>query len=55
MMAIQHLPYLLLIIGQIAVWAFYALYAVAGVVMAISFVLELLHRLLDRITGRRAG
>jgi hypothetical protein len=48
---IRHLPAVLIIVGQLAVWAFYALFAVAGVVMAISFVLELLHKLLDRITG----
>jgi hypothetical protein len=49
---IQHLEAILIIIGQLAVWAFYALFAVAGVVMAINYVLELLHRLLVRITGR---
>jgi hypothetical protein len=48
---IQHLEAILIILGQLAVWAFYALFAVAGVVMAINFVLELLHKLLDRITG----
>jgi hypothetical protein len=48
---IQHLPAILLIVGQLAVWAFYALFVVAGVVVAINFVLELLHRLLGRITG----
>jgi hypothetical protein len=49
---IQHLEAILIILGQLAVWAFYALFAVAGVVMAISFVLELLHKLLERMTGR---
>jgi hypothetical protein len=49
---IQHLEAILIIIGQLAVWALYALVAVAGVVMAINFVLELLHRALNRITGR---
>jgi hypothetical protein len=47
---IQHLPAVLLIVGTLAVWAFYALFAVAGVVLAIDFVLERLHRLLKRIT-----
>jgi hypothetical protein len=37
-------------VGTLAVWAFYALLVVAGVVMAIDFVLERLHRLLKRIT-----
>jgi hypothetical protein len=49
---IQHLPAILLIIGQLAIWALYALLAVAGVVLAINFLLELLHRLLNRIVGR---
>jgi hypothetical protein len=49
---IQHLPAVLVIVGQLAVYAFYVMFAVAGVVMAINFVLELLHRLLDQITGR---
>jgi hypothetical protein len=31
--------------------AFYVMFAVAGVVLAINYVLELLHRLLVRITG----
>jgi hypothetical protein len=48
---IRHLPAVLLIVGQLAVWAFYALFAVAGVVMAIAYVLALLHRLLARIAG----
>jgi hypothetical protein len=48
---IQHLPAVLLIVGTLAVWAFYAMFAVAGVVLAINFMLELLHRLLNRITG----
>jgi hypothetical protein len=48
---IQHLEAILIIMKQLAIWAFYALFAVAGVVMAISFVLELLHKLLARITG----
>jgi len=47
----QHLPAVLLIVGTLALWAFYALFAVAAVVMTISYVLERLHRLLDRITG----
>jgi hypothetical protein len=37
-------------VGQLAVWSFYAMFAVAGVVLAIDYVLELLHRLLGRIT-----
>ena len=49
---IQHLEAILIIIGQLAVWAFYALFVVAGVVMAINFLLELLHELLKRIVGR---
>jgi hypothetical protein len=48
---IRHLPAVLLIVGQLAVWAFYALFAVAGVVMAIDSMFELLHKLLNRITG----
>ena len=47
----QHLPAVLIIVGTLVIWAFYAMFAVAGTVMAISFVLELLHKLLDRITG----
>jgi hypothetical protein len=39
---IQHLEAILIILGQLTVWAFYALYAVAGTVMAINFLLELL-------------
>jgi hypothetical protein len=31
--------------------AFYALFVVVGVVMGINFMLELLHKLLGRITG----
>ena len=45
-----HLPAVLLIIGQLAVWAFYALFVVAGLVLAINFMLEVLHKLLKRIT-----
>jgi cytochrome c oxidase assembly factor CtaG len=41
---IQHLEAILIIIGQLAVWAFYALFAVAGVVLAINFMLELLYK-----------
>jgi hypothetical protein len=48
---IQHLPAVLIIVGTLVVWAFYAMFAVAGVVMAINFMLELLHKLLGRITG----
>ena len=48
---IQHLPDVLIIVGQLAVWTFYALFSWAGVVLAINFVLELLHRLLNRMTG----
>ena len=50
---IQHLEAILIIIGQLAVWAFYAVYAVAGVVLAINYLLELLHRLLNWLTGER--
>ena len=50
--ALSYLPALLIIIGTLAVWAFYALFAVAGLVLAIDFALELLHKLLNRITGR---
>ena len=42
----------MIIIGQLAVWALYALLAVAGVVIAVNFLLELLHKLLARIVGR---
>jgi hypothetical protein len=48
---IQYLPAILLIVGQLAIWTFYALFAVVGVVMAINVMLELMHKLLDRITG----
>jgi hypothetical protein len=48
---IQHLPAVLIIVCPLAIWAFYALFAVTGVVMAIGFMLELLHKLLVRITG----
>jgi hypothetical protein len=48
---IRHLPAILFIIGTLAVYAFYVMFAVAGVVLAINYVLELLHRLLVRITG----
>lgn len=51
---IQHLPAVLIIVCTLAIWAFYALFAVTGVVMAIGFMLELLHKLLVRITGGRA-
>jgi hypothetical protein len=43
---IQHLEAILIIIGTLAVWALYALLVVAGVVLAINFLLELLHRAL---------
>ena len=33
---IQHLPAILIIVGTLAVYAFYALFVVAGVVMAIN-------------------
>jgi hypothetical protein len=49
---IQHLPAVLIIVGQLAVWSFYALFAVSGVVLAVNFMLELLHKLLNRIVGR---
>ena len=48
---IQHLEAIMIILGQLAVLGFYAVYAVVGVVLAINFVLELLHRLLNWITG----
>ena len=38
--------------GTLAVWAFYAMFVVVGVVMAINAMLELLHKALNRITGR---
>jgi hypothetical protein len=49
---IQRLQAILIIIGTLAIWVFYALFDVAGVVMAINFLLELLHKALNRITGR---
>jgi hypothetical protein len=49
---IRHLPALLIIVGTLAIWAFYALFVVAGVVMAINVLLEPLHKALNRITGR---
>jgi hypothetical protein len=51
---IQHLAAILIIIGQFAVWAVCALLAVAGVVLAINFVLELMHKLLNRVCGEGA-
>jgi hypothetical protein len=47
---LHHLPAILAIIGQLAIWAFYAAYAMAGVVMAAAYLLELLHKLLNWIT-----
>ena len=49
---IQHLPAVLIIVSQLAVWAFYALFAVVGLVLALNYVLELLDKLLNRIVGR---
>ena len=49
--AVGHLPAIGIIIGTLAVWAFYAMFAVAGLVLAINFMLEVLHKLLKRITG----
>jgi NADH:ubiquinone oxidoreductase subunit 4 (subunit M) len=46
---IQHLEAILIILGQLAVWAFYALFTVVGVILAINYVLKLLHRGLKRI------
>jgi hypothetical protein len=48
---IQHLEAIMIIVGQLGVWAFYALFAVAGIVMVINFMLELLHKALNRIVG----
>jgi hypothetical protein len=48
----QHPTAVLIIMGTLAIWAFYALFALAGVLIAIGFVLELLHKLLVRIIGR---
>jgi hypothetical protein len=48
---IQHLEAILIIIGQLAVWALYAMFAVAGVVLAINFMLELTHQLLSGSSG----
>jgi hypothetical protein len=36
---IRHLPAILFIIGTLAVYAFYVMFAVAGVVLAINYVL----------------
>jgi hypothetical protein len=47
----QHLVAILIIIG-LAVWIFSALLAGAGVITAITFMLELLHEADDRITRR---
>jgi hypothetical protein len=49
---IQHLPAVLIIVGTLTAWAFYALYAMIGVVLAINFLLELLHKALNWMTGR---
>jgi hypothetical protein len=38
-------------VGQLADCTFNALFVVAGAVLAINFMLELLHRLLNRITA----
>ena len=51
---IQHLPAVLIIARTLAIWAFYAMFAVAGLVLAINSMLELLYRLLNRIIGRGA-
>jgi NADH:ubiquinone oxidoreductase subunit 4 (subunit M) len=48
---VTHIPAILIIMGTLTLYAFYALFAVVGVVLAINFMLELLHRLLARITG----
>ena len=48
--ALQHLPAILIIMGTVALYAFYVLFAVAGLVLAINFLLELLHKALGRIT-----
>ena len=47
----QHLEAILIIVGQLAVCAFCAMFVVAGVVIAINAMLDLLHKLLKRITG----
>jgi hypothetical protein len=48
--ALTHLPAILIILGTLALYAFCALFAVAGVVLAVNWFLELLHRLMVRIT-----
>jgi hypothetical protein len=50
--ALGHLPAILVFIGWLLVYVFYALFAMAGVVLAIDWVMGLLHRLLTRMTGR---
>lgn len=50
--ALTHLPAILIFIAWLLVYVFYAFLAVAGVVLAIDFVLELLHKLLNRMIGR---
>jgi hypothetical protein len=49
--AIQHLPAILIIVGTLALYVFYALFAAVGLVLAVAWFWELLHRLLSRITG----
>ena len=49
---IQHLPAILVIMAHGLVILMAGFLAVAGVVMAINFVLELLRKALNRITGR---
>jgi hypothetical protein len=48
---LPHLPAILLIVATLALYAFYALFIVAGLVLAVNLGLELLHKLLERITG----
>jgi hypothetical protein len=50
--ALGHLPAILVFLGFFALYVFYALFVVAGVVLAVDYALELLHRLLTRMTGR---
>ena len=50
---IQHLPAVLIIVGASLPSRLLCVVFVADVVLAINFVLELLHRLLNRMTGVR--
>jgi hypothetical protein len=47
--ALSYLPAILIFLGTLLVYAFYALYAVAGLVLAIDYGLDRMHRLMRRV------